>query len=85
MSPDYLHNHAQFADLVRIVGQEKSIDPALVEKDYWIMHSRRFRIRFAHAGFLLRRAVVVGACERIGSEARSGKEGVTETVFRPLQ
>lgn len=38
MSPDYLHNHAQFADLIRIVGREKSIDPALVEKDYWIMH-----------------------------------------------
>src|SRR5271155_4105003 len=38
MSPDYLHNHAQFSDLIRIVGREKSIDPALVEKDYWIMH-----------------------------------------------
>src|ERR1700730_18308370 len=39
MSPDYLHNHAQFSDLIRIVGQAKSIDPALVEKDYWIKHS----------------------------------------------
>jgi hypothetical protein len=38
MPRDYLHNHAQFADLIRIVGSEKSIDPALVEKDYWIMH-----------------------------------------------
>ncbi|HUE10972.1 MAG TPA: nucleotidyl transferase AbiEii/AbiGii toxin family protein [Steroidobacteraceae bacterium] len=38
MSPDYLHNHPQFADLIRIVAQEKGIDPALVEKDYWIMH-----------------------------------------------
>src|SRR5271154_5122999 len=38
MSPDYLHNHAQFSDLIRIVGQANSIDPALVEKDYWIMH-----------------------------------------------
>src|ERR1700722_3376206 len=38
MPRDYLHNHAQFADLIRIVSQEKSIDPALVEKDYWIMH-----------------------------------------------
>ena len=27
-----------FADLIRIVAEEKSIDPALVEKDYWIMH-----------------------------------------------
>jgi len=38
MPRDYLHNHAEFSDLIRIVGREKSIDPALVEKDYWIMH-----------------------------------------------
>jgi hypothetical protein len=38
MPLDYLHNHAEFSDLIRIVGREKSIDPALVEKDYWIMH-----------------------------------------------
>ena len=36
--PDYLHNHPQFADLIRIVAAERGIDPALVEKDYWIMH-----------------------------------------------
>jgi len=35
---DYLHNHPQFADLIRIVAEEKGIAPALVEKDYWIMH-----------------------------------------------
>jgi hypothetical protein len=38
MPADYLHNHPEFADLIRIVAQEKGIDPALVEKDYWIMH-----------------------------------------------
>ena len=38
MPRDYLHNHAQFADLIRIVAAEKGIDPGLVEKDYWIMH-----------------------------------------------
>jgi hypothetical protein len=38
MPADYLHNHAQFGDLIRIVAAEKGIDPALVEKDYWIMH-----------------------------------------------
>jgi predicted nucleotidyltransferase component of viral defense system len=38
MTTDYLHNHPQFGDLIRIVAQEKGIDPALVEKDYWIMH-----------------------------------------------
>jgi len=38
MPVDYLHNHPQFADLIRIVAAEKRIDPALVEKDYWIMH-----------------------------------------------
>jgi hypothetical protein len=35
---DFLHNHPQFADLIRIVAEQKAIDPALVEKDYWIMH-----------------------------------------------
>lgn len=36
--PDLLHEHPDFADLIRIVGAELSIEPALVEKDYWIMH-----------------------------------------------
>src|ERR1700688_1249625 len=35
---DFLHKHAQFPDLIRIVARDKSIDPSLVEKDYWIMH-----------------------------------------------
>ena len=38
MPRDYLHNHPQFADLIRIVAEQKGIDPALVEKDYWITH-----------------------------------------------
>jgi hypothetical protein len=38
MSADFLHNHPQFFDLIRIVAQQRGIDPALVEKDYWIMH-----------------------------------------------
>lgn len=38
MPSDYLHNHKDFSDLLRIVGQEQSIDPALIEKDYWVMH-----------------------------------------------
>ena len=38
MPPDYLHNHPDFPDLIRIVAEKKGIDPALVEKDYWIMH-----------------------------------------------
>lgn len=37
--PDYLHNHKDFPALLRIVGNELGIDPYLVEKDYWIMHS----------------------------------------------
>ena len=35
---NFLHQHSQFSDLVRIVARQMSIDPALVEKDYWIMH-----------------------------------------------
>lgn len=38
MSRDYIHNHRNFADLIRIVSRERRIDPGLVEKDYWIMH-----------------------------------------------
>ena len=38
MPADYLHNHRQFSDLIRIVAADKHIVPALVEKDYWIMH-----------------------------------------------
>jgi hypothetical protein len=39
MPADYLHNHPEFAELIRIVAQERGMDPALVEKDYWITHS----------------------------------------------
>jgi len=35
---DYLHKHPEFNDLIRTVGQEKNIEPHLIEKDYWIMH-----------------------------------------------
>jgi hypothetical protein len=35
---DYLHNHKDFPELLRIVGDELKILPGLVEKDYWIMH-----------------------------------------------
>lgn len=35
---NYLHNHKDFADLIKILAEEKGIEPGLVEKDYWIMH-----------------------------------------------
>lgn len=35
---NYLHNHKEFNTLLRIVGAELSIEPGLIEKDYWIMH-----------------------------------------------
>lgn len=38
MPRSYLHNHPQFEDLIRIVSDAQNIDPALVEKDYWIMN-----------------------------------------------
>ena len=38
MPADYLHNHLEFSGLIRIVTGERGIDPALVEKDYWITH-----------------------------------------------
>lgn len=36
---DYLHNHKDFDTLLRIIGDEMRIEPALVEKDYWIKHA----------------------------------------------
>ncbi len=38
MAADCVHNHPEFPDLIRIVAEQKGIAPALVEKDYWIMH-----------------------------------------------
>ncbi len=38
MPIDYLHNHKEFSELIRIVSDELEIDPVLVEKDYWIMY-----------------------------------------------
>ena len=35
----FLHDHPNFLDLIRQVGQERGIVPYLVEKDYWLMHS----------------------------------------------
>ncbi|MDE1902171.1 MAG: nucleotidyl transferase AbiEii/AbiGii toxin family protein, partial [Alphaproteobacteria bacterium] len=37
-SIEFLHRHPDFSSLLQIVADEKRIAPALVEKDYWIMH-----------------------------------------------
>ena len=37
-SSSYLHERSDFSDLIRIVADEQGLIPALVEKDYWIMH-----------------------------------------------
>ncbi len=34
----YLHDLAEFPELIEIVASERGIIPQLVEKDYWIMH-----------------------------------------------
>jgi len=40
MSPEiYLHEYHDFFDLIRVVAGERRIDPYLVEKDYWLVHS----------------------------------------------
>lgn len=39
MPHNYLHNHKDFSELIRIVANTLKIAPVLVEKDYWIMHS----------------------------------------------
>lgn len=37
MAVNYLHHHPDFADLLQIIAEERSMLPGLVEKDYWIM------------------------------------------------
>jgi predicted nucleotidyltransferase component of viral defense system len=34
----FLHDHAEFRELIIIVSENLDINPVLVEKDYWIMH-----------------------------------------------
>lgn len=34
----YLHEHPEFEGLIRILALEKNLPPALIEKDYWVMH-----------------------------------------------
>lgn len=38
MVSNYLHERRDFLDLINVIAEEKSIEPFLVEKDYWIMH-----------------------------------------------
>lgn len=38
-APGFLHDHPNFLDLIRQVGQARGISSYLVEKDYWLMHS----------------------------------------------
>ncbi|WP_047419546.1 nucleotidyl transferase AbiEii/AbiGii toxin family protein [Cellulophaga sp. Hel_I_12] len=38
MPSNYLHEHLDFINLLRIIGQERDIQIQLIEKDYWIMH-----------------------------------------------
>ncbi len=37
-TPPFLHEHKEFKDLLEILSKELSIQPQLVEKDYWLMH-----------------------------------------------
>jgi Nucleotidyl transferase AbiEii toxin, Type IV TA system len=39
MAAIYLHNHPEFASLIRILEEETGILAGLIEKDYWIMHT----------------------------------------------
>jgi len=35
---EFLHERRDFDQLLRVVADERGVDPMLVEKDYWIMH-----------------------------------------------
>jgi predicted nucleotidyltransferase component of viral defense system len=36
---DFLHERHDFDQLLAVVANDRALDPMLVEKDYWIMHS----------------------------------------------
>lgn len=36
---EFLHQRSDFVQLLAIVANDRGLDPLLVEKDYWIMHS----------------------------------------------
>lgn len=36
--PEFLHARKDFGQLLSLIADERSVDPVLVEKDYWIMH-----------------------------------------------
>jgi hypothetical protein len=38
MQEQYLHHRKDFKSLILTLSEEKGIIPALIEKDYWIMH-----------------------------------------------
>ncbi len=35
----FVHDDADFPDLLRIVAEKRSFSPGLVEKDYWVTHT----------------------------------------------
>ncbi len=43
MSADFIHEHPQFPDLIRIVARERGIDPALVVRAAGLEPAQRFR------------------------------------------
>ena len=38
MTPGFLHEHKDFLVVIQQIADTRSIDPYLVEKDYWLMH-----------------------------------------------
>ena len=36
---NFLHERRDFDQLLAVVANDRELDPVLVEKDYWIMHS----------------------------------------------
>lgn len=36
--PDFLHDLKDADALFKLLGEEKGLLPAVVEKDYWVMH-----------------------------------------------
>jgi len=35
----FLHEYPKFKDLIETIAFEQKLPPAIVEKDYWVMHA----------------------------------------------
>ena len=75
---DFLHERRDFDQLLSVVADERGLDPMLVEKDYWIMHSlwglQAQGFQFELKGGTITRLVAAKVAEILLPETRTLKK-----------